>query len=184
MRRWIAVLAWSFVVAACMPFAPTPVPIIPEEPILDCRGVLAVTCQEVVADARLNAEPGEVPVRVQVVCSARPCTLASGEADVAVQYSSGRTSTYQMGWSNAEPQAAPPPPIPAPTCEGLPAQPCAEWAASAAMSVSDASQIASIVVRCRPGPCDDTRGEGETVVTLLDGTTTTSGWSYSGTDDD
>jgi hypothetical protein len=107
MRWCIAVLAWSFVVAGCMPFAPTPVPVIPAEPILDCRGVLAVTCQEVVADARLNAEPGEVPVRIRVACSRPPCTLASGEADVMVQYSSGRTSTYQMGWSSAEPQAAP-----------------------------------------------------------------------------
>jgi hypothetical protein len=109
MRRFITVLAWALMVAGCMPFAPTPVPIIPGEPILDCRGIQAVTCQEVVADARLNAEPGEVPVRIQVVCSRLPCTPDSGEADVAVQYSSGRTSTYQMGWSNAEPEVAPPP---------------------------------------------------------------------------
>lgn len=107
MRRSIAVLAWALVVAGCMPFAATPVPIIPDAPILECRGVLAVTCQEVVADARLNAEPGEVPVRIRVACSRPPCTLAAGEADVVVQYSSGRISTYQMGWSNAEPQAAP-----------------------------------------------------------------------------
>jgi hypothetical protein len=65
-----------------------------------------------------------------------------------------------------------------PVCLGVPRAQCEEFARAAASDpVSAGLTVESITVRCTK-TCTETNGEGESLVTLTDGTTRTSGWSY------
>ena len=44
----------------------------------------------------------------------------------------------------------------------------------------DPVDVAEIVVRCDPGPCTPTTGDGQTTVTLADGQRIGLDWSYRG----
>jgi hypothetical protein len=172
-------------ITACSGGTATP-PTVQLQAAVDCQGIPAGTCQEIVTDARRNAEPGTVPVAIRAVCISPPCTLQVGEVEVQVQYSNGTTQAFSMGWAQAEPEEAPVPGgVPAdgglpgdPVCHGVPDRPCREMAASAAGDDPQGREIESVIVRCRAVPCTSTRGSGDTVVLFTDGTSTTSEWDY------
>jgi hypothetical protein len=72
-------------------------------PPVDCVAIPAATCQTIVNDARSNAEPGTIPIRIRAICTRPPCTIQRGEVEATVQYSNGRTDTYGMAWEGAGP---------------------------------------------------------------------------------
>lgn len=153
---------------------------------VECIGIPAGTCQQIVTDARRNAEPGTFPVRIRAACTrAAGCTLQEGDVSVEVDYSNGRQDAYGMGWAGPG-GGDPAPPVVvlpvAPTCEGVPARPCEERAREAVGAVVEVAAIRSIVVRCVPDAstptCTDANGVGTTVVTFADGTTQSADWGY------
>jgi hypothetical protein len=178
----VAILASAFVLVGCIAGAPTPVPVVPGQPFVDCQGVPAATCQTIVDDVRRNADPGSVPVRIKAVCTSPPCTPQGGNVQVEVLYSNGRPDSYGMGWgaAPAEPAQTPPPepslPV-LPACLGVPAGPCRNAAVNMVANAGG-RLIRTIVVRCTTAVCTDAKGEGATTVTFGDGTTETSNWSY------
>lgn len=172
------VLGILFVSACALP-GPTPIANPPAQPIVECLGVPADICQGAVGDARRNAPPGTVPVRVQVRCTAPVCVPASGQAEVAIQYSDGSTSTLGSGWEQAVPGNQAPPVLPlAPVCAGVPLERCREMALSAVPGADDRPPIVSIVVTCTRPPCTEATGDGDVVVTYADRSTSESSWSY------
>jgi hypothetical protein len=182
LRLMVCVFGLSFVVAGCLGGGPTPVPVVPGQPVVDCQGVPASTCTTIVDDVRRNADPGSVPVRIKAVCTSPPCTLQGGNMQVEVQYSNGRLDSYTMGWgaAPAEPAQSPPlePSLPVtPACQGVPAGPCRN-AATNMVENAGGRLIRTIVVRCTAAVCTEAKGEGATTLTFGDGTTETSNWSY------
>jgi hypothetical protein len=108
----LVLFALAWLIAACVgpPATPTPVKMIAP---VECIGVPAQTCQEIVTDARRNAQPGVFLVHVRAVCTRQPaCTLAEGEVTIDAQYTDGSTQSSGMGWSGAIDPALPPPPEP------------------------------------------------------------------------
>jgi hypothetical protein len=154
---------------------------LPPGPPLECIGVPAATCQQAQQDARNNAAPGVVPVRVRVVCTSATCTPETGEVQVDVGYSDGRRDGYEMSWASAgEAPVGEPLELPVePVCQGVPAVPCGDAALSAFGSVLG-QEVASIVVTCAAAPCTDASGETSTTVTFADGTEETQSSSYLG----
>ncbi len=65
----------------------------------------------------------------------------------------------------------------APECQGVPLAMCQQMAQNS-IGMAGGQAIAGILVRCTAAPCTDRQGEGDTVITLADGTTSTSGWGY------
>jgi hypothetical protein len=173
-------------IAACFGGEVPPPPPVQLQAAVDCQGIPAGTCQEIVTDARRNAEPGTIPVAIKAVCTSPPCTPQSGEVQVEVQYSNGSGQAFSMGWAEAEPGEAP---VPGgfpddgglegdPVCQGVPAEPCREMAATPAGDDLDGREIQSITVRCRAVPCTTTTGSGDTIVMFADGTSVVTDWSY------
>jgi hypothetical protein len=176
-------LAVALLVAGC---GAIPLPSAPPDlgPPVECLGIPGPTCQQIIDDARANAEPGTVPVRIRAVCTA-VCTLQQGDVSVEVRYSNGRVDTYGMGWSG--PGVAPPPVVPGalpvdPTCQGVPEVPCRDRALESVVADPARPAIRDILVRCTVAVCTEAAGTGETVITYADDTTTTSGWGYQSPD--
>lgn len=69
----------------------------------------------------------------------------------------------------------------APECQGVPPATCQQTAQSS-IGVVGGQAIVGILVRCTAAACTDKHGEGDTVITLADGTTSTSGWGYATAD--
>jgi hypothetical protein len=178
MRVALVVMVLAFIASACAGFQAGP-PMAPGPP-LECRGVPPAICQQAVRDAQANAEVGTQAVQIRAVCTATPCTDASGSMDVEVRYSDGRIDRYSSAWEGPGAPAAPPVDLPlAPTCVGLPVGECQEAAEEAYLAVGGPSVIVvSIVVTCEPGPCDAGGGSGSTTFTLRDGSTRSSAFSY------
>jgi hypothetical protein len=174
----LAIAAVALLAGACVSAAPTAIPNPPAAPAIDCRAPADV-CRSAVDDARLNADVGTVPIRVQVVCTVPVCTPQRGEAQVDVQYSNLRTDSYTTGWAAAAPAVPPAEGLLSvePSCGGVPRQTCIDLAASAVAGIDPAS-IVTIELRCVPAACTNERGDGETLVTLVDGSTHTSEWGY------
>lgn len=110
MRTLAGILIAVFVVGGCIWEAAPDAPAVgPPQPAASftCIGVPPVTCQQMLADARMNATPGTVVVRMDIRCTQRSCTLARGEAESTVVYSNGATSTMVVGWEGALPPGAP-----------------------------------------------------------------------------
>jgi hypothetical protein len=109
--RFLFVAAGAVLVLGCggPSSTPTPVQMIPP---VECVGVPAQTCQEIVADARRNARPGTFLVHVRAVCTRAVCTLQDGDVTIDSQYSDGHTESMGMGWSGAIDVAPPPPDVP------------------------------------------------------------------------
>ena len=139
------------------------------------------SCAQAFQEADSQArDRGTVVVGIVVRCTG-VCTDASGEADRFVRYADGTTDQGGFGWSSAGPAPVgprigpdPTPPV-APTCFGIPMAKCQELA----MGMPDAGDqghigIVSIVVRCKPGPCTATTGDGETTITYRRGNGATS----------
>ena len=179
--RVVAIAVLGLMTAACGITGGGPT--IEPGPAFSCVGVPQATCQQTLQDARNNAQVGETVVALRIACTKVPCTDQEGEASVEVGYSSGRRDSYGMGWAGAAPAPAVPPDPAAlpvePDCGGVPQDMCLDFAREVASTV-DPSTIASIVLRCQPGPCTATGGDGETTVTFTDGSTTTASWNYAG----
>ena len=169
-RRTIVLLTALIAVlllAGCAGGTPTAPPADPGQPLVDCQGVPARTCQEIVNDARTNAAPGSFPIRIRAVCTKPPCTPQQGDVSVDIQYSNGRTDSYGMGWSGPMPGDVPVQPEPAgepslpvePICVGVPATPCADMALGMVGSDPQGRAIESITVRCTVPPCTEATGE-------------------------
>ena len=160
--------------------SPTPVEFIPP---VECIGIPAGTCQQIVTDARRNAQPGTFPVHIRAVCAQPPCTIQQGDVSVDIQYSDGRRDSYGMGWSGPGVEEPPPAQVELPVepvCQGVPAGPCRDRAVEFVASSEDVRDIRSIVVRCTAASCTDVQGEGETLITFADGDVLTSSWGYAG----
>jgi len=152
-----------------------------------CIGLPQATCEQAFQEADASARArGTVVLGIAVRCSAI-CTDASGEAERSVTYGDGISEQNSFGWQQAAPapvgQPVGPKPslVVAPTCVGLGAETCTSQAMDAVDSLDvDPGLVVSIVVRCVPGPCTSTTGDGETLITLDDGQVTNVGWSYRG----
>lgn len=170
----------GLLIGACSPAGPTPNTNLPAQPVVDCIAVPPDICQGAVRDARLNAPPGSVPVRVQVRCTAPVCRPASGQTEVNIRYSDGTTSTMGSAWEQAVPGGqAPPPVLPlAPVCAGVPLEQCRDMALSAIPAAEDRPPIVSIVVTCTAPSCTEATGDGDVVVTYADRSTSEGSWSY------
>ena len=150
-------------------------------------GMPQATCEQAFQEADATArERGTVVVGIAVRCTA-VCTDASGQAEQSVTYGNGTSEQGSFGWQQAAPapigQPVGPEPSLAvtPTCVGLDTETCAAQALDAVDSLDvDPGLVVSIAVRCTPGPCTSTTGDGETVITLVDGQVTNVGWSYRG----
>jgi hypothetical protein len=153
----------------------------------DCIGLPPSQCEDVFRQADETARQRGTTVLGIVARCVGTCSPASGEAELAVTYGDGTTERSGFGWQVAvpAPPAGPPAPEPeaslpvAPTCVGLDSIACRDLALGAlGSSEPDHGEVVSIVVRCTPGPCTPTAGDGETTITYADGTATTVGWGY------
>lgn len=180
----ILVIGLAGVVGACSGGESATTAPVPPEPVVECLGVPAATCQEIVSGARNDAPPGAVPMTIRAACTLALCTVQNGEVEIEVRYSNGETHTSGMGWAGAdEPGIDQPGPVePAvpgePICLGVPVQTCRDLAASAASADTQGREVATITVRCRAVPCTTTTGSGDTVVLFVDDTSVTTEWSY------
>jgi hypothetical protein len=175
----IVLLTLGALVSGCDGGASSPMPIQFIQPV-ECVGIPARTCQEIVTEARRNAQPGTFPVQIRAVCTQVPCTAEQGMVDIDIQYSDGRRERSGMGWAGAvdvgDPAPAPPSvALPGPTCQGVPLERCTEVALGGDPT---SGAVISVVVRCTAEPCTAERGAGDTILTFADGTTSTSNWSY------
>jgi hypothetical protein len=179
----IILIALGMLVGGCFGGgSATPAPVV-LAPMIECVGIPERTCQEIVTEARRNAEPGSVPLSIKAACSSPQCTIQNGEVDIEVAYSNGVTSAWGMGWAGAEePGVAPDPGAPIvpgePVCLGVPALTCRELAESSSGADPQGREVASITVRCRAVPCTTTTGSGDTLIEFVDGTSVVTEWSY------
>jgi hypothetical protein len=155
----------------------------PVAPQVVCLGVPASKCSEFVKQA--TADAGTVPlVAIRIVCWVAPCFEQSGQVMIDTVYADGRRDSIGSGWGTVNAGGAPPPQpaatLPAgvePTCVGLPAPECGLMASNVMTEVAPGSAIVSIVVTCA-AVCDAAVGQGSTLVTYDDGSTTTHPWAY------
>lgn len=167
--------------AACEPVPQATVPVQGVAPV-ECVGIPEGTCREVVQNARANAAPGTLPVRIRAVCAQAACTPASGEVSVDVLYSDGRQENYVMGWAGPAFPGDPGEPRPdlavEPVCQGVPAVQCRQMALGVGDEGPPGFRVLSIVVTCTAPPCTAVSGDGDTILTYQDGTRVTGSWSY------
>ncbi len=179
----ILLIAFGAIVGGCLGGESAPSPPAVQAPMIECLGIPERTCQEIVTEARRNAEPGSFPLSIRARCSLPACTVQNGYVAIEVAYSNGNTQAWGMGWSGAEePGVAPDPGAPVvagePVCLGVPAVTCRDLAASASSADPQGREIASITVRCRAVPCTATTGSGDTLIVLIDGDSITTDWAY------
>lgn len=179
----ILVIAIGAIAAGCVAGETAPSPPVVTAPTIECLGIPERTCQEIVTEARRNAEPGSVPLSIRAACRSPQCTIQNGEVDIEVAYSNGSGQAWSMGWASAEgPGVAPDPGAPVvpgePVCLGVPALTCRDLAESSSSADPQGREISSITVRCRAVPCTTTAGSGDTLVEFVDGTSIMTEWSY------
>lgn len=146
-----------------------------------CVGFPAEVCQRHVAELEQEGMTHGGVAAYRIVCTSGQCTVERGEGTLTVVFADG--TGREGGFGYAVPVGPPPggtePPLTVvPACLGVPRAKCEEFArAGASDSVPAGQTVASITVRCTK-TCTETNGDGETLVTLTDGTTRTSGWQY------
>jgi hypothetical protein len=187
--RHLAVLAVIAIAGCGAPADSGP----PASPTVSCVGIPDSRCEEALASVARSL-PNTTPVAIEVTCVAGTCTEQSGAMDTVVTLSDGsQLRSTTTSWSEAgepapggvEPLPAPvaPPVVPVvpvePLCQGVPVSMCRTLAETAFGEVSDEA-VTGIVVRCTRQPCTDDQGEGDTIVTYVDGSTQTSSWEYLG----
>jgi hypothetical protein len=154
-------------------------------PAITCTGLPPEKCDEAVKSVARSL-PNEHPVAIDVSCVSGSCSLQNGLMDTVVTLSGGsqlRGSTLSWGDGTAGggkgfPVPAVPAPAVAPICQGVPIDQCNQMASSMGPETGHGA-IVQIVVRCTKAACTEKDGEGDTVVTYADGTTSSSGWGYS-----
>ncbi len=182
-RSWLAVLAVLVIAGCSAPAGSGP----PASPRISCNGVPQAKCDEAVASVARSL-PNTHPAAIEVMCVSGTCTPESGAMDTILTLADGstlRSSTIPWGTGGVEPggKPTPAPPIPvpelpvAPECLGVPLGKCQEMAQTALVT-EGGKVIVGIVVRCTVDACTDQGGEGETVITLADGSTSKVGWAY------
>jgi hypothetical protein len=99
-RTLLAGIACAIMVmAACEPeMVPVDPANLPAQPDMSCVAVPPSVCQQMLTDARNNAPQGAFPIRLHITCTRMPCTIARGEAESAVVFSNGETTTMGFGW--------------------------------------------------------------------------------------
>jgi hypothetical protein len=184
--RLLAVLIVAVLAAACgePPAEATLDPSLgPAAPQVTCLGVPASKCAEFAKQA--TADGGTVPlVAIRIVCSAAPCFEQSGQVAIDIVYADGRRDSTGTAWDTVRGTGAPPPqtapPLPAgikPTCIGLAQRLCNDMARNVMTEGMPGSVMVSVVVTCT-AVCNDRIGQGTTIATYDDGTTTTDQWGY------
>jgi hypothetical protein len=182
MRATGWLLGLALIVGGCLEAEPARTDDAPVGQPVECIGIPAQTCTEIVTDARRNAEPGTFPIRIRAACSRPVCTIRDGQAQVDVDYTNGRHDSFGIGWAGAAPAGGPgrPPGLAIePICQGVPRGPCR----GAVVDIDDGSgrAVRAVIVRCTAATgCSDTKGEGDILITFEDGTTATTSWGYEG----
>lgn len=189
--RRLAILAVALIAGCGAPLASGPVasgP--PASPRISCLGIPSARCDEAVASVARSL-PNSAPVSIEVSCVAGTCTPESGAMDTVVTLADGsQLRSTTISWANSGGQLPGgvkplPAPVPAlvlpvePQCQSVPAAMCKRMAEASLGTVGDLV-VVQIVVRCSAPSCTDSQGEGDTLVTYADGTTSTSGWGYAG----
>lgn len=194
-RRWTRVVALALIallamlLAGCGLSAPGGMAPVAGQ---SCVGVPGQICARIRDRARTNAPPGAGNlVGIAIRCTAAICAEAQGEVSVTATYASGETTGWGESWASADasggggaglatPGVIPEPSLPVdPQCIGIGLAWCRQMAIDALGSVPAGAAPAAIVVRCTRA-CSLTHGDGTTIVTLSDGTTSSVGWSYEG----
>jgi hypothetical protein len=158
---------------------------------MECVGAPQEACEAATNQAgREAAALRAMLVQIRISCtSAAGCSETAGDVQYEAVLSTGASLSGGYAW------AAPGAPVPGgpgppggpgagpafqPTCIGVPVGWCRNLATGIDADMGlDASAIDSVVLRCS-AVCTDTTGEGETVITLNDGTRHEAGWSYEG----
>jgi hypothetical protein len=173
---WWLVATFVLVVGGCggseASGAPTP------GPAVACQGVPQAPCDDAVAS--LEGSFGAPIVQVGVACIVAACTATDGQVDIDVLLADGRreSSGYGYGSAQTDPVQVVPPVLPVvPICLGLPFAMCKEMAGGSDAPGGVRPPIVRITVRCK-GVCTPTKGEGETRIDFVDGTSQLSGWAY------
>jgi hypothetical protein len=192
-RIVVALALVALAIAACggAPTVGGPV----ASPQITCTGLPPEKCDEAVKSVARSL-PGEHPIAIEVTCSSGACTLANGFMDTVVTLPDGRQlHGITLSWGDGTqggggfPVPAPPVPMPpggpgvvpapavAPICQGVPVAQCTDMGLSMSAEAGH-GDVLKIVVRCLKVPCTAKSGEGDTVYTYMDGTTSTSNWGY------
>ena len=142
-------------------------------------GGLSATCGDIPSGAcdeqveRLGQRhPGAVQVDVE--CGPAPCTRASGAGTATITRADGTTVTEAFAYTGD------PGRVPVPICAGVAPGSCNSIAESVVENLRPSKHVAGVAIRCRVGPCDDTKGDVEVTITLADGTSEVSGYAWEG----
>jgi hypothetical protein len=190
-RNAVVLLALvASVAAGCVaPSAKGPLP----SPRVSCNGLPQAKCDEALASVARSL-PTERIVAIEVTCVSGACSPETGAMDTVVTLEDGRTLRGTgLSWSDGSvaggggngkfpipvPGGPVPPDLPVkPECQGVPDSYCFDMATGWGDDGGHGAVI-QIVVRCTKVPCTEKNGEGDTVVTFADGTSSTSSWGYS-----
>ncbi len=131
--------------------------------------------------------PNTKPAAIEVTCVVEACTSTGGTMNTVVTLDDGhqlRADPLTWGANSGGGRPPPPPQVPLgplpvePICQGVPPSLCQDMARSAISNNGTGVGIVKIVIRCTKAPCTDTRGEGDSTVTLADGSEQESGWAF------
>lgn len=142
----------------------------------ECVGLSQGRCQAMYRETLTSVPTGATVTSVTIRCTVAACTEQEGAAEVTTVLGDGQRTVVGQEWATA-PEAAPATdsPLPVePICQGVPLERCLEQAG--AIGAQD-KVVTAIVVRCS-AQCTTQAGDGATVVTFADGTTTSGSWSY------
>jgi len=180
----VALVVATWIVGGCeaLPMAPVVAP-----GTRACVGLPAAQCADAFRQADETAsQRGTVVLGIAIRCK-DVCTAANGEAEISVSFGDGTSDRSGVAWQAAAPApvGGAPGPEPTlsvvPTCVGVDPATCESRAVDSIRTVEAGhGAVVSIVVRCTPGPCIPTKGDGQTTVTLADGHVRTIDWSYQG----
>jgi hypothetical protein len=161
----------------------------PPEPVVECLGVVATKCPELVAGVGTE-KPDVPPARIRITCTSMRCDDRQGEVEVDVVFADGTRSSFGQGWATAGggpgvvgPGGQPPEPIELPVppvCVGIEHDSCEQMAADALMGPAfELAAVQTIAVVCQPR-CTEERGEGVIRIGLESGETVESQFGYEG----
>jgi hypothetical protein len=113
-------------------------------------------------------------VQIDVECGPAPCTRAFGAGSATITQADGTRVTEAFTY------AGDPAPVPVPICAGTAPDVCRSIAETVVENLPPAKRVAGIAIRCRVGPCDESKGDVEVTITLGDGSREVSGYGWEG----